>query len=144
MEYEYARINLEQTNYEIMPPENFKVLKDWNFEELQSIFNQYCKYKKFPSVMPIFVEDCINSEILGYYDNNELVAWSMIMQYPSQLSACAEQFSWTYHNPKLRLGIESLKSECAYYKNKGFKYLYIHGADEYKKEFQGFEALGPA
>ena len=44
----------------------------------------------------------------------------------------------------LVFGIKSLKHECALYKARGFKYLYLGGADEYKKQIDGFEILGPA
>jgi hypothetical protein len=94
--------------------------------------------------MPIFIEDFRESDMLGYYDNGELVAWSMILRYPSQLSVTADQFAWNYKNPSLELGYNSLKNECAYYKELGYEYLYLHGVDEYKKEFDGFEILGPA
>jgi hypothetical protein len=46
-------------------------------------------------------------------------------------------------NPELKLGISSLKSECAYYKSQGFCYYYLGGADEYKRQIDGFEILGP-
>ena len=52
------------------------------------------------------------------------------------------QFAWDYANPKLRLGIESLKNECAVYKARGFNYLYLGLADEYKSQLDGFELLG--
>lgn len=93
--------------------------------------------------MPIFIEDLQGSEILGYFDNGKLVAWSMMLLYPSQLSVTAEQFAWNYENPKIRLGIASLENECAYYKELGYHYLYLHGADSYKKDFDGFEVVGP-
>ena len=51
-------------------------------------------------------------------------------------------FAWNYKNPVLKLGIESLKNECAIYKNKGYKYLYLGQAAEYKK-IDGYEELGP-
>ena len=54
------------------------------------------------------------------------------------------QFAWNYKEPKLRLGIESLKTECAIYRDRGFQYLYLDYAHEYKKNIQGFEILGPA
>jgi hypothetical protein len=43
----------------------------------------------------------------------------------------------------MRLGIESLKTECAIYKAKGFRYLYLEQAHAYKQELAGFEILGP-
>jgi hypothetical protein len=37
-----------------------------------------------------------------------------------------------------------MKHECAVYKARGYQYLYLGGADEYKQEIAGFEMLGPA
>lgn len=143
MIYEYSRINLEKTDYQQMSDTEFRVLTEWDYGELNNIFLEYCRYKKFNSVMPIFYEDLAANTILGYYNENQLVAFSWFIQYPSQLSVTAEQFAWNYHNPNLRLGIRSLKNECAYYKSLGYKYIYLHGSDEYKKSFDGFEILGP-
>jgi len=143
MEYDYARIDLNKTNYNIMERSEFRVLNEWTFADLNRIYTQYCTHKKFKSVMPIFYEDYKDNQMLGYFHNDQLVAWSMIMLYPSQQSVCAEQFAWNYETPSLRLGIRSLQSECAFYKKQGYNYLYIHGADDYKKDFDGFEILGP-
>jgi hypothetical protein len=54
----------------------------------------------------------------------------------------ASQFAWTYSNPKTRLGIESLKTECAIYRDQGYQYLYLDQAHLYKQNLQGFEILG--
>ena len=54
----------------------------------------------------------------------------------------AVQFAWNYENPKLGLGIKSLKSECAFYKSRGFEYFYLGPADEYKRTIKGFTLLG--
>ena len=93
--------------------------------------------------MPVFYEDFRDCEIFGYYDQGKLVAWSLIIEYPSQLSVSADQFAWDYANPKLHLGIASLRNECAYYKQQGYEYLYLDGADDYKRQIDGFEILGP-
>ena len=52
-------------------------------------------------------------------------------------------FAWTYHQPRLRLGIQTLKTECAIYKSKGYRYLYVDQASTYKNEIDGYEILGP-
>lgn len=140
----YARINLAQTNYELYP--DFRILTvDPPIRQLQKIYRSYCEYKKFKSVMPIFEDEFTdkNTDVLGYYDNNNLVAFSLIKRYAKENSLDAVQFAWDYKAPKLRLGIESLKSECAWYKSQGFDYLYLGAADEYKKQIDGFEILGP-
>ena len=138
----YARIRLADTNYDML--ENFQVITSPDVHELEHIYNTYCVYKKFKSVMPIFEEEYTDpkNDVLGYYDNNKLVAFSLIRKY-DQHNAEAIQFAWDYANPNLYLGYSSLKSECAYYKAQGFNYYYLGGADEYKRQFDGFELLGP-
>jgi hypothetical protein len=92
--------------------------------------------------MPLFDIEYKENTIMGYYDGDVLVAFSMISIYDSENTE-AVQFAWDYANPKLRLGIESLKNECAVYKERGYKYLYIGGADQYKFKINGFEIMNP-
>jgi arginyl-tRNA--protein-N-Asp/Glu arginylyltransferase len=94
--------------------------------------------------MPIFAIEYTdpNSDIIGYYDDDKLVAFSLIKRYSNTEAECV-QFAWNYSNPELHLGMSSLKNECAIYKRLGFRYLYLGGADEYKRQFDGFEILGP-
>jgi hypothetical protein len=138
----YARIDLSKTSYTQLP--NSKLIVDPDPVELEHIYNTYCVYKKFKSVMPIFEEEYTDpkNDVIGYYDNNKLVAFSLIRKYDAE-NAEAVQFAWDYNNPELQLGYSSLKSECAYYKAQGFRYYYLGGADEYKRQFDGFEILGP-
>jgi len=140
----YARINLAKTNYSIMSPFYYRIIKNPDADQLESIYNQYCVYKKFQSVMPIFPEEYTaeHNDVIGYYNNSQLVAFSLIYRYNEKNAECV-QFAWDYANPKLQLGYASLKSECAYYKAQGFRYYYLGGADEYKRQFDGFEILGP-
>ena len=113
------------------------------YPKLHQIYKQYCEYKQFDSVMPLFDNQFYDplADIVGYYHNNNLVAFSLIKTYDSQ-NAEALQFAWDYADPELRLGIESLKNECAIYKERGFKYLYLGSADEYKSHIDGYEILG--
>ena len=138
----YARIRLADTNYTML--DNFQVLSNPNPEELERIYNTYCVYKKFPSVMPIFPEEYTDerNDVIGYYHDNKLVAFSLIRKYDTE-NCEAVQFAWDYTKPELQLGYSSLKSECAYYQAQGFRYYYLGGADEYKRKFDGFEILGP-
>jgi hypothetical protein len=138
----YARIDLSKTDYTQLP--NSKLITEPNPIELERIYNTYCVYKKFKSVMPIFEEEYTDprNDVIGYYDNNQLVAFSLIRKYDKE-NCEAVQFAWDYVNPKLQLGYSSLKSECAYYRAQGFCYYYLGGADEYKRQFDGFEILGP-
>lgn len=138
----YCRINLEKTNYKEL--HNYRLLGEKDYYDIVELYKTYCRYKKFESVVPIFVEEIKSpiSEILGYYHMDNLVAFSLLNLYPSQQIVCAEQFAWDYKIPSLRLGYQSLKNECARYKRLGFKYLYIGEYNEYKTEFDGFETIG--
>ena len=137
----YARIDLSQTDYKVM--DNCKRIVNPIPKYLEEIYNAYCVHKKFKSVMPIFAEEYTDTknDVLGYYDNEKLVAFSLIRCYNSK-NAEAVQFAWDYTKPKLKLGIQSLQNECAMYKKRGFDYLYLGEADPYKTKIDGFEILG--
>ena len=143
----YARINLQQTFYKTISATRLV----WPFEntkKLNAIYKTYCQYKKFKSVMPIFDSEYMdpNNRVHGYYDPSDLdklIAFSLIRIHDKE-NVEAIQFAWDYEKPDLELGLRSLSHECAYYKAAGFKYFYLGGADEYKKQFDGFEILGPA
>lgn len=140
----FGRINLSKTNYKLSS--NAVLLANPPVDKLQKIYSNYCEYKKFESVMPMFTSQFldINSDVFGYFDDHhELVAFSVVKKYDST-NAESVQFAWDYRNPKLRLGIVSLEHECAYYKEQGFEYLYLGVANEYKQQLNGFEFLGPA
>jgi len=142
MTYEYARIDLAKTTYQATV--TWQYLHDPDIAELNDIYRTYCIYKHFGSVMPIFNSQYTDpdTDVIGYYDNDKLVAFSLIKRYDTQNALCA-QFAWTYSKPKQRLGIESLKTECAIYRERGFQYLYLDQAHLYKQGFEGFELLGP-
>ncbi len=137
----FCKINLAETNY--LAEDNFKILTDPNFDQLNRIYYDYCNHHGFTSVQPIFPEDTENT-VFGYYDGAELVAWTMIVEYETSRVVHNDQFAWNYKNPKLTLGIRSIKNECAYYKALGYKYMFLQHFDEYKTKFQGFEICGPA
>jgi hypothetical protein len=95
--------------------------------------------------MPIFHSQycAADTDVLGYYNSRcELIAFSLVRRYDDLNAECL-QFAWDYAEPSLRLGIETMKHECAVYKARGYQYLYLGGADEYKQEIAGFEMLGP-
>ena len=142
MTYQFARINLEKNTDQVAV--KWAYLKNPNVAELQDIYRTYCIYKHFASVMPLFDSQFTDpdTDVLGYYDNELLVAFSIIKRYDDENALCA-QFAWNYRNPKLRLGIESLRTECAIYRERGFKYLYLDQAHLYKQGITGFELLGP-
>ena len=142
MTYQFARIDLGQTDY--TPSVKWEYLSDPDIPKLNQIYRDYCKYKHFASVMPIFDSRYTDllTDVIGYYDNEKLVAFSLIRRYDNHNALC-DQFAWNYHNPKLRLGIETLQTECAIYKARGFQYLYLEQAHLYKQSMAGFELLGP-
>lgn len=145
MSYQFARINLDKTFYQ--PTVTWRYLDphdDDTLDQLDSIYKTYCSYKKFTSVMPVFHSRYRDSmaDVIGYYHDHALVAWSLIRRFDQHHALC-DQFAWTYHQPKMRLGIETMKTECAIYKQRGFKYLYLEQAHLYKSEIDGFEILGP-
>lgn len=138
----FARVALDRTEYAVS--NNWQYLHSMqHYPALHKLYQQYCDYKQFESVMPLFDNQFHDplTDIIGYYHRDELVAFSLIKIY-DQLNAEALQFAWNYTNPELRLGIESLKNECAIYKARGFKYLYLGTADEYKSQLSGYEILG--
>jgi hypothetical protein len=142
MTYQFARIDLSKTNYE--PTVKWLYLREPDITQLNGIYRDYCKYKHFASVMPIFDSRYTDpmTDVIGYYDGEKLAAFSLIRRYDNKNALC-DQFAWNYNNPKLRLGIETLKTECAIYKAQGFEYLYLEQAHLYKSEIAGFEILGP-
>jgi hypothetical protein len=142
MTYQFARIDLSKTNYKINVSWQYIVEPD--IDKLNSIYRDYCKYKRFASVMPIFDSRYTDpmTDVIGYYDGDKLAAFSLIKRYNNKNALC-DQFAWNYNNPRLRLGIETLKTECAIYKERGFQYLYLEQAHLYKSEIDGFEILGP-
>ena len=142
MTYQFARIDLSKTNYTVNV--KWQYLLDPDITQLNNIYRDYCKYKHFASVMPIFDSRYTDpmTDVIGYYDGDRLAAFSLIKRYDNYNALC-DQFAWNYNNPRLRLGIETMKAECAIYKDRGFRYLYLEQAHLYKSQIDGFEILGP-
>lgn len=142
MTYQFARIDLSKVTYQ--PTVGWEYLREPNTAQLKDIYRTYCIYKHFASVMPLFDSQITDpmTDVIGYRENGELVAFSLMKRYDAE-NVLASQFAWTYHNPRSRLGIESLKTECAIYRDRGFKFLYLDQAHLYKHGLEGFEILGP-
>lgn len=142
MTYQFARIVLDQTSYQ--PQVAWEYLLEPNITQLRDIYRTYCIYKHFASVMPLFDSQFTDpaTDVIGYREHGELVAFSLMKRLDDR-NVLASQFAWTYHNARSRLGIESLKTECAIYRDRGFKYLYLDQAHLYKQGLEGFELLGP-
>ena len=141
MTYQYARINLAQTNY--VATVDWHYILEPDLDQLKDIYRTYCIYKHFASVMPLFDSQFTDpaTDIIGYKEQGKLVAFSLMKRLDDQ-NVLASQFAWTYYNPRTRLGVESLKTECAIYRERGFEYLYLDQAHLYKQELEGFEILG--
>jgi hypothetical protein len=142
MTYQFARINLSQVTYQATVA--WEYLQEPNIAQLRDIYRTYCIYKHFASVMPLFDSQFTDSmtDVIGYKEHGDLVGFSLMKRYDDK-NVLASQFAWTYHNPRTRLGIESLKTECAIYRDRGFEYLYLDQAHLYKQGLEGFELLGP-
>ena len=142
MTYQFARIDLAQTTYR--PTVTWEYLLEPNIAQLQDIYRTYCIYKHFASVMPLFDSQFTDpaTDVIGYREHGELVAFSLMRRLDEE-NVLASQFAWTYHNPRTRLGVESLKTECAIYRDRGYKFLYLDQAHLYKQGLEGFEILGP-
>ena len=142
MTYQFARIDLAQTTYE--PTVTWEYLLEPNITQLRDIYRTYCIYKHFASVMPLFDSQFTDpvTDVIGYREQGQLVAFSLMRRLDTE-NVLASQFAWTYHNPRTRLGVESLKTECAIYRDRGYKFLYLDQAHLYKQGLEGFEILGP-
>ena len=141
MTYQFARIDLSKTTYQ--PTVDWVYLREPNVAQLQDIYRTYCIYKHFASVMPLFDSQFTDAatDVIGYREAGELVAFSLMRRYDEE-NVLASQFAWTYRNPRTRLGVESLKTECAIYRDRGYKFLYLDQAHLYKQGLEGFELLG--
>lgn len=144
MTYHFARVALAKTNYTESVKWQYLDKSDQCISQCLDIYRTYCIYKHFASVMPLFASRLLDpmADVIGYLDGSSMVAFSLIRRYDDENAMC-DQFAWTYHRPRLRLGIETMKTECAIYKARGFRYLYLEQAHLYKEEIAGFELLGP-
>lgn len=142
----FCRINLEKTNYNLLDYAHLMCSAeiDDRADQLIDIYHQYCRYKNFQSVMPLFKGILFDkyTDIFSYHPTKTLSAFSIVKRY-DQYNAESLQFAWDYKDPNLFLGVKSLEHECAYYKQQGYKYLYLGLVADYKKNIDGYEELGP-
>ena len=141
----YCYIDLKETNYSASITD-YKIFADYDkppIDKLMDIYDAYIKHHKWTSVWPIYPEEFTakHNALIGYYDENRLVAWSIIYKVSKQAVEC-EQFAWDYANPKLKLGIQSMKTECAIYKDLGYKIIILGDAHNYKRSIDGFTLFG--
>lgn len=142
MSWQFGRIDLSKTFY--TSDLNWHMLNPVPVNEVQRVYREYCTHKHFLSVMPMVTGRLTapGTDIIGYYDNAELVAWSMY-QIWDEKNILSDHFAWNYKNPKLRLGIRSIENECAIYRDRGYRYMYFEAVEPYMLDMQGFEILGP-
>jgi hypothetical protein len=135
----YGRVQLQATNYSLFS--GARLLANPDKRVLRRIYAQYCSYKKFESVEPLFDFDVDSSDTLGYYDDNRLCAFTLVQHVDSE-SVRGIQFAWDYVNPQLQLGWVANYHECAYYKALGYRYYYLGEHNSYKSKIDGYEILG--
>lgn len=142
MSWQFGRIDLQQTYY--VSDLDWRLLDPVPVNDVQRVYRDYCTHKHFQSVMPMFAGrlTAAGTEIIGYYDQDRLAAWSMYRLW-DQENILSDHFAWDYRNPKLRLGIRSFENECAIYRDRGYRYMYFEAVEPYMLDIQGFELLGP-
>jgi hypothetical protein len=133
-----TRTRLIHTDYKIL--DSAKIMIDYDYDELLKINECFLQYKNF-TLAPHDIMIGSDHMIWGYWNNDQLVAWSKIYQYQGELETA--YFAWDYQQPKLHLGIRSLEHEIAWAKNLGYKYMYLGPGYEscsvYKSKVAGFE-----
>jgi len=139
--WQFGRINLARTNYEISC--DWLLLQPPPVPELLRIYRDYCRHKHFISVMPMIAGRFLDAatDVIGYRHQGRLVAWSMLRRW-DQHNVLSDHFAWDYRDPRLRLGIRSLETECAIYRDRGFEWMYFERVEPYMMDMQGFELLG--
>ena len=105
------------------------------------VYQTYCKYKKFKSIIPLYQGDIDMYEWFCYFEDKKLVAFQQTMLYDKDKVAFNEQFAWTYQNPNKRLGWRFNKHVSAWLKIKGYKYLYMGDHESYKSQLKGYEIV---
>lgn len=133
-----VRCRLDQTNYTLI--ESASILKNYNYDQLLDINQKYLIKRNYVfDLHDILIED--NDIIWGYYNNQQLVAWSRIHQYNGALETA--YFAWDSKNMRLQLGHRTLEHEIAWAKSLGYEYLYLgpgyESCSKYKSKIDGFE-----
>jgi hypothetical protein len=141
MSWQFGRINLCKTDYTACG--DWIMLKTPPVDELLRIYRDYCRHKHFLSVIPMVPERFTEAgtDVIGYQHQGKLVAWSMLRRWGTH-SVLSDHFAWDYRDPALRLGIHSLETECAIYRDRGFQWMYFESVEPYMLDITGFEILG--
>ncbi len=141
MSWQFGRIDLCKTDYR--PSTDWALLDPPPAAELLRIYRDYCRHKHFQSVIPIAPERFTEpgTDVIGYRHQGKLVAWSMLRRWGTH-SVLSDHFAWDYRDPALRLGVASLETECAIYRDQGFQWMYFESVEPYMLDIEGFEILG--
>ena len=141
MSWQFGRIDLAATNYKV--DLEHTLLNPVPVTEVQRVYREYCLHKHFQSVMPMLAGrlTAAGTEIIGYHDQDRLVAWSMYRIWDRE-NVLSDHFAWDYRDARSRLGIRSAQNECAIYRDRGFRWMYFESVEPYMLDMQGFEILG--
>lgn len=134
----YGRIDLTKI-HEHIDIEIFNIKP--SLDDAKRVYEIYCKYKKFKSVIPLYHGDIDLYEWFCYFQNHKLVAWQQTMLYPNDKVAFNEQFAWDYVDPSKKLGWRFNHHVSSWLKNKDYKYLYMGHHEPYKSKLQGYEIV---
>ena len=94
-----CRIKLSKTNYKIY--DNSLILDKPNLKQIQDIYKKYCDHKKFKSVQPLFQNDITAHQVMGYFHDGKMVAFTLLYELDKK-NIESLQFAWDYEKPKLR------------------------------------------
>ena len=124
MSWQFGRVNLAQTHY--ASDLDWQYLDPPPINDLKRVYRDYCRHKHFHSVMPMIAGRFTvpGTEIIGYHHDGHLVAWSMYRVWDEH-HVLSDHFAWDYREPHMRLGIRSIKNECAIYRDRGFQWMYL-------------------
>ena len=141
MSWQFGRICLQHTQYQSAL--DWQLLKPVPVAAVLQVYRDYCRHKHFQSVMPMIPGRLTDSatEIIGYHDQDRLVAWSMYRIWDTE-NILSDHFAWDYRDPRLRLGLRSIENECAIYRDRGYRWMYFESVEPYMLDFEGFELLG--
>lgn len=142
MSWQFGRIDLLKTQHQSNL--EWEILDPVPVDDVLRVYRDYCTHKHFQSVMPMVPGRLTapDTEIIGYRDQERLVAWSMYRIWDTENILC-DHHAWDYRNPRLRLGARSLDAECAIYRDRGYRFMYFESVQPYMLDLQGFEILGP-
>ena len=137
----FGRVNLTNTTYSITLEAH--LLNPVPIDEVNRVYQEYCLYKDFESVMPMIPGRFLvpGTEVFGYYNQDRLIAWSMYRIWDNK-NIVIDHHAWDYNNPKSRMGLHSLQNECALFRNRGYQFMYFESFEPYMLNLQGFEILG--